>query len=337
LRALPVDRRPKPFSYDVVSVLVLLAITCSAMDVGFLLEGADSLRNPTSVTSLWRLWMIVAATAALASSEHPLKHLKALSPFMPFCCWAFISMFVNGVDLYVVKNLGSMFLGPIAAAALAGWLIENRSFGLLYRVLWIAFFTGVLAAFLLGELGYQPQLGQPQDDYNPCRFMGVGHPVPFIALCTALTCIILGRLRAAPTRKCFLLLAVLLIPCALASYRSVLGGIVLAIAITVVVCLNDTSGLVSGGTVEEREIGWKATISPKTAGAILLTVLTLGVLIAAPFISVKMFDAAAMEEIGKLGEVGAIGEARVRRKPTLHGQMIEKSIDQLFHPTTSFG
>lgn len=52
---------------------------------------------------------------------------------------------------------------------------------------------------------------------------------------------------------------------------------------------------------------------------------------------VKMFDAAAMEEISKLGEVGAIGETRVRRKPTLHGQMIEKSIDQLFHPTTSFG
>ncbi len=52
---------------------------------------------------------------------------------------------------------------------------------------------------------------------------------------------------------------------------------------------------------------------------------------------VKVFDAAAMEEIGKLGEVGAIGETRVRRKPALHGQMIEKSIDQLFHPTTSFG
>src|SRR5208282_1358836 len=50
---------------------------------------------------------------------------------------------------------------------------------------------------------------------------------------------------------------------------------------------------------------------------------------------IEMFDAAAMEEIGKLGEVGAIGETRVRRKPTLYGQMIEKSIDQLLHPTTS--
>jgi hypothetical protein len=52
--------------------------------------------------------------------------------------------------------------------------------------------------------------------------------------------------------------------------------------------------------------------------------------------TVKMLHAAAMQEFGKLGEVGAIGCARVRRKPAFDGQMIEKSIDQLLHPTTSF-
>ena len=50
---------------------------------------------------------------------------------------------------------------------------------------------------------------------------------------------------------------------------------------------------------------------------------------------VEMFDTATVEEIGKLGEVGAVGVARVRRKPTFHGQMIEKGIDQLLHQTTS--
>ena len=50
---------------------------------------------------------------------------------------------------------------------------------------------------------------------------------------------------------------------------------------------------------------------------------------------VEMFDAAAMEKIGKLGKVSAIGDACVRREPTLHGQMIEKGVDQLLHPTTS--
>jgi hypothetical protein len=50
---------------------------------------------------------------------------------------------------------------------------------------------------------------------------------------------------------------------------------------------------------------------------------------------IEMIDAADTEEIRELGEVSPIGRARVRRQPTFYGQMIEKGIDQLLHPTTS--
>jgi hypothetical protein len=50
---------------------------------------------------------------------------------------------------------------------------------------------------------------------------------------------------------------------------------------------------------------------------------------------VEMANAALLEESGELNEIGPIGEAGIGSQAPFDSQMIEKSVDQLLHRTTS--
>ena len=50
---------------------------------------------------------------------------------------------------------------------------------------------------------------------------------------------------------------------------------------------------------------------------------------------VQLSDSLSTQEVNELGEVSAIRQPRILGEPAFHRQVIEKSIDQLFHPTAS--